>query len=92
MADSATFLVSYPEFSDTNPDLVTAKMEEAVRQLDPTVFGATLDDATYLLTAQKLAKMPMGNAALIDATTGRTVYDEELLRLRREATSGIRNT
>lgn len=91
-ADYTTFVAAYPEFAGTAEELVKRKLEEAVRQLEPTAWGTLLDDGTYLLAAQKLARTPFGNAAKLSATDGRTVYDAELDRMRQDVASGYRVT
>lgn len=88
MADYTTFVAAFPEFAGADEPFVTAKMGEATRELDVTLWGALFDDGVYKLTAQKLAKSPYGNSAKLSTTNGRTVYDEELDRLRRFIASG----
>lgn len=92
MADVPTFLAGYPEFQGADPTLVTAKMAEAQRALDPTQWGLLSDDGIYLLTAQKLSRSPWGNSAKLSTTDGRTVYDDDLDRMRQDVSSGYRVT
>lgn len=92
MADYTTFVAGFPEFQDTNRELVTQKLNEAILQLDAPTFGTFFDSAVYLFTAQKLAKSPFGNAAKLVSKDGSTVYDAELELLRAAVVSGYRVT
>lgn len=92
MADLTTFLTRFPEFAQIDPVFGQSKLDEATRQLDPTIFLTTSDDAIYLLAAKKLALSPSGNTGKLVNKDGSTVYDAELDRLVTEAVGGYRVT
>ena len=62
MADWNTFITRYPEFAGTDPAIGTPKLLEATRQINVPQWADLAEDGIYLLTAQKLARTPMGNA------------------------------
>ena len=90
MADYATFVAEYPEFAATDQALVMAKLNRAIGELDSVVWGTLFDNGVYLLTAQKLAKMPSGNTSKLVSKDGSTVYDDDLDLLRAIVVGGIR--
>ncbi len=92
MADWTTFIARFPEFAGCDVAIGTPKLLEATRQISVPRWGALSDDGIYLLTAQKLARAPFGNAAKLSTTDGKTVYDDELERLRMDVSSGFRAT
>lgn len=92
MADWSTFIQRFPEFAGLDPAIGTPKLAEATRQINVPLWGPLADDGIYQLTAQKLAKTPMGNTAKLSTTDGKTVYDDELMRLRADVSSGFRAT
>lgn len=49
-----TFVAAYPEFAEERRDTVTAKLAEAVRRVNATVWGAMQDDGVALLAAHLL--------------------------------------
>lgn len=92
MADWNTFIARFPEFAGNDPALGALKLAEATRQINVPLWGALADDGIYQLTAQKLAKTPWGNSSKLSTADGTTVYDDELLRLRADVSSGFRVT
>lgn len=92
MADWTTFISRFPEFAGSDPTIGAAKLSEATRQINVPLWGALSDDGIYLLTAQKLARLPFGNSAKLSTADGTTVYDDELMRLRMDVSSGYRAT
>lgn len=92
MATWTEFAQRYPEFSGLDAAIGTPKLAEAARQINVALWGALSDDGIYLLTAQKLARSPFGNSAKLSTTNGTTVYDDELMRLRQDVSSGFRAT
>lgn len=92
MADWTTFVARFPEFAGGDAALGAQKLAESARQINVPLWGALADDGIYQLTAQKLAKTPFGNSAKLSTTDGKTVYDDELLRLRADVSSGYRAT
>ncbi len=90
----STFLVSFPEFSDSSAPqlaLIQAKLDEAELELDATVWGDRTNSGHGYLTAHLLALSPLGNTAKLvkgDSTT----YWQHYVRLLRKVTAGIRST
>jgi len=92
MADRATFLVSFPEFSDAPTALVDSRLAQATARTDADVWGAErVDDGIYWLTAHLLAISPlardMKNCCL---PNGETTYLAERQRMARAVASGFR--
>ena len=94
MLSRAAFLASFPEFSEVDAATIDARLAEAWRRIDPTVWGALADDGHGQLTAHLLANSPLGNAAKLSAKgdAPKTVYEGEYRRLQRTVTAGIRTT
>lgn len=92
MADINTFLQRFPEFGGQgkNLTLISAKLQEALRRIDPNIWATLADDGTYYLTAHLLATSPMGQNAKLVAKDGNTTYGKEYKRLARIVSSGYR--
>lgn len=94
----AAFIVRFPEFTAADAGLVQAKLDEADRQIDRTVWDdpglAHLlgDDGQGYLAAHLLALSPFGNAAAMVAKDGSTTFEKHYKRLQIAATCGLRNT
>jgi hypothetical protein len=91
----ASFLASFPEFSECDVAVVDAKLAEASRRIDTTVWEQWSDDGHGQLTAHLLANSPLGNSAKLQAKGGKdpkTVYEGEFNRLQRMVACGIRST
>lgn len=89
-ASAATFLVRFPEFARADADLVEAKLEEAARRVDASVWGAKADDGTYYLAAHLLAVSPFGMNARLASDRGSSTYLEEYRRMQRAVSAGYR--
>ena len=81
MLSRADFLVRFPEFYPKE-DLVESKLEEALLQLNPEVYGDSMDLAQGYLAAHLLSINPLSkNARKLDQGTdystpyGRSFYD-----------------
>lgn len=74
--------------------MVDARLAEAARRIDPTVWLTLENDGHGYLTAHLLANNPLGNAAKLVAKGDgpRTVYEGEYQRLVRTVTAGLRST
>ncbi len=94
MHTRTTFLVSFPEFSEVDTAVVDAKLAEASRRIDASVWGDWENDGHGQLTAHLLANSPLGNAAKLVAKGDgpKTVYEGEYRRLVRMVGAGIRST
>lgn len=92
---AATLKARFTEFAPTDDALVAAVIAEARQELDPAVFGATLDTAVSLLAAHKLALSPAGQPARLEGTAAdpssldRTTYGADLKRLLRARAGGV---
>lgn len=75
------FLISFPEFADTDADLVNAKLVEAGNELDSEMWGTNFDAAQGYLAAHKLALSPMGQNARLLPLDGVTTYEKHLRAL-----------
>lgn len=88
MMDQATFLAGYPEFAESSPDLVAAKLAEAELQVDEAVCGAQTDIMHGLTTAHLLAISPFGMNARMVSKEGTTTYGERLAVMQRRVSGG----
>lgn len=87
------FLQAFPEFCNTDVSYIDAKLSEAGRRIDRTVWNANLaDDGQGNLCAHLLAISPYGNTAKMVAKDGTTTYGKEHKRLLGIATAGLRST
>ena len=87
------FLIAFPEFSNTDTSYLDAKLAEAGRSIDRTVWNVKLaDDGQGNLCAHLLAISPYGNTAKMVAKDGTTTYGKEHKRLLGIATAGLRST
>ena len=95
MLSRAQFVASFPEFSETDIDVVDAKLAEASRRIDPTVWQQWENDGHGQLAAHLLANSPLGNTAKLnpkDTDAPKTVYEGEYRRLMKMVGAGIRST
>lgn len=91
MATRSTFLVQFPEFRNTDTDIVDAMLAAADLEIDRTVWNEKADQGQMYLAAHKLALSPFGNAAqLVAAGSTVTVYLDHFERLVRQVSSGFR--
>lgn len=89
----------WTEFGPTDNAVVQGAIDEAARQCDASVYGASQDDAVTLLACHRLAVSPQGmssrleggDAPLPSSTTtdlARTTYGAALLNLMRARGGG----
>jgi len=81
---AATFKAAFPEFSQLGDPVVDAKLAQAARQMDETVWGAKYDDGQGQKAAHLLALSPEAQEAGLRMGSGanqRTVYQAEFERL-----------
>lgn len=95
MADvpsAATLYASYPEFSGADADLVNAKLAEAARRTNATVYGtaALAQDAVLLRAAELLILSPYGREMRSENPDQWLAWQVVLRKLQREATMGLR--
>lgn len=92
MIDRARFLETFPEFSSAPVAIVDRALEEARDMIDPQVFGARVDTAHGLRTADLLASGVYSvDARMVDAKGATvTVYRSQLDRLIGTAAIGLR--
>lgn len=101
--DLATFKVTYPELASawaSDDVLVTAKLADAVKNVDTSTFGGTYDQAHGLFAAHLICLSPGGQFARLDpkalgamgASRGlqTTTYGLQFLELRNAATTALR--
>jgi len=90
----ASFLAEFPQFDETDVDLIDAKLATAARRVG-TSWGDLQDDGIKYLTAHMLAIDPRGEAsARAPSTAGadnwsKTTYLAEFNRLKEEARAGF---
>lgn len=89
---ATTFRASFPEFTSAQTAYIEAKLAEAARQIDQTLWGDKAIDGHGYLSAHLMALSPFGNTAKLVNADGSTTYDGHYQRLLRIVTSGIRNT
>ena len=95
---AASFIVTYPEFSDAPVALVEAKLAEAVTMCPDRVWGDLTDQGVGLYTAQYLYDSPFArHMARIDQGNDRqgvrsdaSPYIDRLRRLVQQVASGYR--
>ena len=83
------FQKAFPEFKETEYQLIQQKLNQAILRLNATVFGDFLDDSVMLLTAHLLAISPMGEKARLNKDMSDTIYNRELKQIKKEVTIGI---
>lgn len=88
--DSTAFLVRFPEFAESDTDLIDAKLAEALGALSSTILGDRFDEAQGYLTAHLLALSPYGMQARLQAAvpTGETTYWQRYAQIAMEAGAG----
>jgi len=82
------FVTAYPEFRETDYNLVVEKIASAELRVQAAVWGDQRDDGVKLLTAHLIAMSPDGERARLSADSSKTLYWDEFDRLRREVTIG----
>ena len=71
----ATFIASFPIFAKANVAMVTAKVAEANRQVDSTVWNGQATDGAAYLCAALCAETDFGRHAEIDSKSYWDIYD-----------------
>ncbi|MBA3833609.1 MAG: DUF4054 domain-containing protein [Chthoniobacterales bacterium] len=95
MPTAVSFAARYPEFSNTDSDLVGAVLAEAALSVDPLIYGFKADAAVSALAAHLLWTGEAGTSLRMaaDGDTSpdaqRSRYWGEFTRLRRECTVGF---
>lgn len=74
----ATFLVQYPEFSETDTNHVQAALDQAALETPAAVHDDNADKVIMLRTAHALAMGPAGSNARVEGQPGETTYSLEL--------------
>jgi hypothetical protein len=87
--DLPTFLVSFPEFSKTNPALVQAQLDRATRWIDPVIWTTQTDDGIGYLAAHFLAISVLGNNTKLAAKDGKTTYYRQYDEMRTSVAGGF---
>jgi len=76
------FVQRYPEFSETDGELVAAVLDEAKLEIDPYAWGDKYLAGLLLLAAHKLACSPVGEPMRLEPGSGSTMYSHEFERLK----------
>lgn len=84
------FLQRFPEFLDTDKNLISLAINEAKNELSLKAWGAMYETGLFFLAADKLAKSPMGEPVRLDASSNKTTYALEFERLCRCISMGAR--
>lgn len=84
----ATFIVQFPEFTNTSVSLVNAMLAAAALEIDAEVWGDKADQGQMYLAAHKLALSPFGNNAEVQG--GTTLYKGHYDALVRQVGHGYR--
>jgi hypothetical protein len=61
--DATSFVTRFPEFAQASSDLVTSRLDEALRSVDAPIWGALADDGQAYLAAHLLGMSPFGQQA-----------------------------
>ena len=83
------FRKAYTEFRETETGLIQQKLNQAVLRINSEAFGDLADEGVMLLTAHLLSISPEGEKVRLHKDTSKTIYSEELQRMRREVTAGL---
>jgi len=83
------FRKAYTEFRETEPDVIRQKINLATARTSSDAFGDDVDEAIMLLAAHLIAISPHGEKVRLQKDPTKTIYMQELKRMRREATMGM---
>ena len=86
----ASFIVMFPEFTNSNTALVEAHLASAALEVDTEVWGDKADTGIMYLAAHRLALSPYGNSAEMVSKGGVTSYQVHYEKLQRQVSSGYR--
>lgn len=82
------FLKAFPEFKETELQLINQKIALATLRTNETVWDDLYEDGIMMLTAHLLSVSPMGEKSRMVKDDRDTMYWRELTRMRREVTAG----
>lgn len=77
MVTLENFIAWYPEFAQTNSDLLARSLAEAEVETSPDLLGDKRDTIVALRCAARLAESPQGRAARLSDAKG-SIYRERL--------------
>lgn len=85
---AAQIKAEFTEFANTNSDLITAKITDAVAMLNEPAFGTRYDIAVKYMACHLVALTPGGEFARlkpeeVDDDGARTLYEREYMRVLR---------
>jgi hypothetical protein len=83
------FKAQFPEFANADDALVSAFLDSATLRCPVGVWGTLADEGVKWTAASLLAQSPMARSMEL-AADGTSVYDGELVRLKRTVTAGGR--
>ena len=89
----ADFLISFPEFKDADPRLLSATLARAqLYTSNLCIWGTYQQEGTFLYCARFLALSPYGRKMSLANKANETNYDVELKRVKFIVTAGMRYT
>lgn len=83
------FLNAYPEFRDTEYQLVEQRLNLATLRISTDAFGDLVDDGIMLLAAHLLSISPSGEKARLVKDETDTIYNRELTKMKIALTAGL---
>lgn len=92
MATVSSFKAQFPEFANTDNDLVQSAIDGAALQVNATTWGNKRELGILFLAADSLARSPFGEPARLSDQVKETIYYRNFLRLRSQVTIGFRNS
>lgn len=87
----SSFKARFPEFNNTDSDLVQSALDEALLQVNATVFDSKRDLGIQYLAAHILAVSPFGEPARLSDDSQSTIYYRRFQKLVNQVTVGLRN-
>ena len=94
--DAASFIIDFPEFSETDTALIDAKIADAVGRVSAETWADLTDQGVKYLAAHLIAMSPLGEQSRLelkagpDAGKSTTEYFLEYDRILRSVTMGCR--
>lgn len=87
--DIPTLQAAQPEFKDVDPGVIQSAIDRATRNLDPTVYGAQIDDAILLQACDYMTTSPMGGGTRLQGDPSKTsTYRLQLDELTADCSAG----
>jgi hypothetical protein len=87
--DIPTLQTAQPEFKDVDPGVIQSAIDRATRNLDPTVYGAQIDDAILLQACDYMTTSPMGGGTRLQNDPAKvSTYRRQLDELTAECGTG----